>query len=360
MCSRMDCILGPHCSHKPWAMRTTESAVRSRSAKTRASSRLMPGAPLLVGQVYEIHLVDDLLGHPLQDVRHQVGVGVYDDDGVVVPPGSLLQQQVLHDVQHQGGLAHAGAGHVEVVAVEGVLLEVDFLGPAAGRVSHVGSAGPGPGRWMQHPGTGAGYPGQLVSPAQGMPQGSQLPRSQDVAGLQHTPRWWEWLGGGNRGPRLPGLEAGPGGVVVTLVGQGGVAQQFPGPVLAAVLGEDGDDLQLGLVGDARSLLLNQQRVPVLAPGEGLPYAPPGPARQGQRRRRAQAQQHRLPGLAVLNPEVAPESHEGHHPQHGQGHPVLGVDLGLGVLGVVGRVGPLPAFRLLLVVAGPLRPQREQL
>ena len=114
----------------------------------------------------------------------------------------------------------------------------------------------------------------------------------------------------------------------------------------------------GLVGDAGSLLLDQQRVPVLAPGEGLPDAPPGPARQGQRRRRAQAQQHRLPGLAVLNPEVAPQSRQGHHPQDGQGHPVLGVNLGLGVLGVVGRVGTLLALRLLLVVAGPLRPQGE--
>ena len=44
VCSRMDCILGPHCSHSPLATRTTESAVRSRSAKTRVSSRLMPGA----------------------------------------------------------------------------------------------------------------------------------------------------------------------------------------------------------------------------------------------------------------------------------------------------------------------------
>ena len=45
MCSRMDCIRGPHCSHRPFATRTTESAVRSRSAKMRVSSRLTPGAP---------------------------------------------------------------------------------------------------------------------------------------------------------------------------------------------------------------------------------------------------------------------------------------------------------------------------
>ena len=43
VCSRMDCILGPHCSQRPFATRTTESAVRSRSAKMRVSSRLMPG-----------------------------------------------------------------------------------------------------------------------------------------------------------------------------------------------------------------------------------------------------------------------------------------------------------------------------
>ncbi len=35
---------GPHCSHNPLATRTTESAVRSLSAKTRVSSRMMPGA----------------------------------------------------------------------------------------------------------------------------------------------------------------------------------------------------------------------------------------------------------------------------------------------------------------------------
>ena len=40
----MDCIRGPHCSHSPFATRTTESAVRSRSEKMRVSSRLMPGA----------------------------------------------------------------------------------------------------------------------------------------------------------------------------------------------------------------------------------------------------------------------------------------------------------------------------
>ena len=43
VCSRMDCILGPHCSHRPFATRTTESAVRSRSAKMRVSRRLTPG-----------------------------------------------------------------------------------------------------------------------------------------------------------------------------------------------------------------------------------------------------------------------------------------------------------------------------
>ena len=45
VCSRMDCILGPHWSHRPLQTRTTESAVRSRSVKMRASSRLIPGAP---------------------------------------------------------------------------------------------------------------------------------------------------------------------------------------------------------------------------------------------------------------------------------------------------------------------------
>ncbi len=60
VCSRIDCILGPHWSHRPLATRTTGSAVRSRSEKIDA------GRTKIVGKVYRPNAVDqglrDLFG----------------------------------------------------------------------------------------------------------------------------------------------------------------------------------------------------------------------------------------------------------------------------------------------------------
>ena len=123
VCSRMDCILGPHWSQRPRAIRTTESAVRSRSGKRRASSRLMPGARLLVGQVDETHLVDERLGHLLQQPCHQVGVGVDDDDGVGACPAAFSFSKWAMMLAISCGLAHAGAGDVEVVSMQQVVGE---------------------------------------------------------------------------------------------------------------------------------------------------------------------------------------------------------------------------------------------
>ena len=89
VCSRMDCILGPH-----W----------SRSEKMRVSSRLTPSA------------VDEGVGDVLQEAAHQVVVDPHADlVGGPVPALGLLPHLVDDDVVHQGGLAHAGAGDVEVV-----------------------------------------------------------------------------------------------------------------------------------------------------------------------------------------------------------------------------------------------------
>ena len=82
----------------------------------------------IVSQVDEVDPVDDLLWDLLQQVVDQVGVGVDDYNGVVVPPRCLLPHLVQDDVLHQRGFAHAGAGHVEVVAARGVIGEVDLAG----------------------------------------------------------------------------------------------------------------------------------------------------------------------------------------------------------------------------------------
>ena len=92
-----------------------------------------------------------------------------------------------------------------------------------------------------------------------MPQGGQFTPPEDVAGLPHAPGRREGCGFGNDGPDLARLEAGPGGIGVALVGQGRVAQHFPGPPLVAVLREDGGDLHLGVVGQTGDLFLDQQR-----------------------------------------------------------------------------------------------------
>ena len=113
----------------------------------------------IVSQVDEVDPVDDLLWDLLQQVVDQVGVGVDDYNGVVVPPRCLLPHLVQDDVLHQRGFAHAGAGHVEVVAARGVIGEVDLAGAASHRVPHVGAAGGGLGRRVQNPGPGAGHRG---------------------------------------------------------------------------------------------------------------------------------------------------------------------------------------------------------
>ena len=143
-------------------MRTTESAVRSRSEKMRVSRRVDAGSAPLVGQVDEPHLLDEGLRDVLEQPAHQVGVGVHDDDGVSVPALGLLPHLVGDDVVHQGGLAHAGAGDVEVVASQQVVGEVNLPGRSGGGVADVGAAADAAGGGQQHPGPGAGHQWRLV------------------------------------------------------------------------------------------------------------------------------------------------------------------------------------------------------
>ena len=89
-----------------------------------------------VRQVYDAHPVREGVGDVFEDSVNEIGVGVYDDDGVSVPALGLLPHLVDCYVVHEGGLAHAGACDVEVMTSEQVFGEVDGHGLARGGVSH--------------------------------------------------------------------------------------------------------------------------------------------------------------------------------------------------------------------------------
>ena len=172
-------------------------------------------------------------------------------------PAAFSLQLVADYVVHQGGLAHAGAGHVEVVAVEQVLGEAYLPARSRRGLAHQGAALHPLGRGQQRPGAGAFHQGRLVPLAGRVPQGGGLPDAQD-APLAEQPRTGGMeVGGGDQGLDAAGLEPGPGGMVVVAVGGGHRLQEFLRPLLPGVAGQHGDDLQLGVEGDAAHLLLDQ-------------------------------------------------------------------------------------------------------
>ena len=141
------------------------------------------------------------------------------------------------------------------------------------------------------------------------------------------------------------------------VGGGHRLQDFPSPLLPGAVGQHGDDLELGVEGDAAHLLLDEQGV--VDPVAGLLPAPPAPTRHGKPQDGTGAQQRRLEKLPVLHPQVAFEGRQRPHAQDGHGDAVQ--LQGLGLVGV-GRVGPLLAGvfeSLLLVGLGPVGTQRAQ-
>ena len=117
-------------------------------------------------------------------------MGVDDDDGVAVPARRLLPHLVDNDVMHEGGLAHAGAGDVEVVAVEQVVGEAYLAGLARRRVPHERSpfTPPGDGRSTRAPdrstrGVSSLAPGGCQrAAASRTPRTLRLPRSPGPAG----------------------------------------------------------------------------------------------------------------------------------------------------------------------------------
>ena len=121
------------------------------------------GGAGLVGQVDEAHPAGEGLGDVFEDSGHEVGVGIDDDDGVAVPARRLLRHLVRDDVVHERGLAHAGAGDVEVVTAEQVFGEADLPPRPCGGVAHE-SAAPGPlRRWAERPCAGPLHQRRLVS-----------------------------------------------------------------------------------------------------------------------------------------------------------------------------------------------------
>ena len=218
-------------------------------------------------------------GDLFQEARHQVGVGVDDDDGVGVPALGFLPELVGYDVVHQGGLAHAGAGHVEVVAAQQVFREADLPVLARRGLAHQGAAAYVPGRGEQDAGPGTFHQRSLVPLAGRVPQGGGFPHPQDAAFTEQPRAYRVEVGDRDQGFDAAGLEPRPGGMVVVAVGGGHRPQEFFSPLLPGAVGQHGDDLQLSVEGDAAHLLLDEQGV--VYPVAGLLPAPPASARHGQ-------------------------------------------------------------------------------
>ena len=208
------------------ATRTTESAVRSLSEKTRVSQQVDAGGSPLVGEVDETHPVCEGWGDVVKQPLHQVGVGVYHHDGVRVPSLGLLLELVGDDVVHEGGLAHAGAGHVEVVTPKQVRGEVDVPWLARGGVSHWSAVADPSRRGEEHPGAGAFHQRRLVPGSRRVPEGRHLPYPQDAAAAEESGSGRMERYVGQEGAHLADLEARACRVVVVAVGGGYLAQQL--------------------------------------------------------------------------------------------------------------------------------------
>ena len=135
-----------------------------------------------------------------------------------------------------------------------------------------------------------------------------------------------------RGPHLAALEARARRMVVVAVGGSHRSQQFRCALPLRARRQDREHLHLALEGDARDLLLDQQRV-VDAPAR-LPEAVPDPAQGREPERDAGSERDRLPALARLPPLVALERGGACDEEERQGHPIVGVTSHVARLGVV--------------------------
>ena len=259
---------------------------------------------------------------------------------------------------HQGGLAHAGAGHVEVVAAEQVFGEADVPLGSGGGVSHQRPSLDALRGGVERPRAGALHQGRLVPRAGRVPEAGDLADPQDAAPAEQT-------GGGGvqhlrvrrYGPDPADLEPRPGGVVVVAIGGGEGAEKLPGPVMLCAGRQHGDDLELGVEGDARHLLLYEQGV--FDSGPGLLPAVPRPAACGHAKGRDRAQKGRLPYLAVLHPQVALEGGQGADAEHRHRDAVHLQGLGVEGVGGLPRLHAGPLVGLVHVGLGPVGAEGAQ-
>ena len=271
------------------------------------------GDPLVVGKVYQVHLLHQLPGDQGQQRADQVAVGVDDHDGVGVLTLGLATHLVGEDVLHQGGLSHAGLGDVEVVLAKQVVGEEDLpvLAVAGGLAD--GRALPySPGEGRQQPGPRPLHEWHLLLAHGEVPQRGYLPGVQDAPPLpgpasgqghgvvRHTVRFCVFF------------ESVAGGQVVVVVSRGDAAQHALGPVSSRIPGHDGGDPELRQVGGTRDLLLHQAVVvkTTCLLVEGSDKGNRGD--DGTRNRRVQ--QHGRQYVSVLDPQVVPQP-QGDEPQH---------------------------------------------
>ena len=316
------------------------------------------GGAGLVRQVDQPHAVDERLRDVFEDAGNQVGVGVYDHDGVRVPALGLLPQLVRDEVVHEGGLAHAGAGDVEVVTPEQVLGEADLPLGSCGGVSHQRAAPDALGRGAERPRAGPLHQGRLISGAGRVPEAGDLADAQHAAPAEQPGACRvEHLRVGKDGPDLAHLEASACGVVEVAVGGGDLPKKLPGALLPRPGGHDGDDLKLGVEGDAGDLLPYQDGV--LDALTGLLPAVPCPAADRQPQGRAGPQERRLPYLAVLHPQVALEGGESAQAEDGHRDAVHLQGLGLERVGGFPRLHAGLLVGLVHVGLGPVGSQGAQ-
>ena len=293
-----------------------------------------------------------------EDSGHEVGVGIDDDDGVAVPARRLLRHLVRDDVVHERGLAHAGAGHVEVVTPQQVFGEADLPPGPCGGVAHESAAPGSLRRWAERPRAGPLHQRRLVARSWRVPQRGDLTDAEHAAPSEQAGAWRvQHVGVGRDGPDAADLEPRPCGVVVVSVGGGHRTQKLPGSLRHGAGGHDGRDLKLGVEGDAGDLLPYQDGV--LDAASGLLPAPPRPAACGQPQGRADAQERGLPYLAVLHPQVALQGGQSADAQHGHRHAVELQRLGLEGVGGLPRLHAGPLVGLVEMALRPVGAEGAQ-
>ena len=315
------------------------------------------GSAVVVCKVDETDAVHEGTGDLFQQAGHEVGMGVYDDDGVAVPARRLLPQLVRDDVAHERGLAHAGARHVEVVPPEQVVGEVDFAQRSRRGIADERPSLHASRRGQERPGPGALHEWRLVARSRRVPQGGDLADSEDASTSEESGTGRVQGHHGRCGRHLAGVEARSGGVVVVTVGRGDLFEEGCRSVKPFLRGQNHDDLDLRVERDARGFFVNLNGV-IDAGAVFLPAMPcPAPKAEGDED--SGAHENGLPGFAVPHPQVALERDQRRRSEDGHRHAVGAVRAGLsGVRRLAGFRNGAPVA-LVLVCLGPVGTERAE-